>query len=119
MLRMDLTLALFVLTALLTGSAKAADDDTTADVRCIVAASVSISATTNQELQDAFRSSIIYYLGRIDGRDRNSDIESKVIAELEHMTRQEIGSEDIRCGKLFSERGDLLLKIARDANGKK
>ena|SRR5579859_5981045 len=111
--RRTLILALLVSAFSTAGYATEATPDTISDVRCLVAASVSIGMTNDLDLQESFRNSIFYYLGRLDGRASELDIQQLSRTELKKMSPKDIAVEDMRCGKEFALRGDLLSSMGQ------
>jgi len=94
--------------ALFATQVKAEDPETTADLRCVIATSESQSLVADQVTKNGLQSTMLYYLGRLDGRDPSFDLRARYTEEAAKMTRQDIGLEDKRCGQELSARGQAL-----------
>ena len=99
-----------VLAPLLASQAQAADDETTADLRCLVT-SLSLTTSDDQTARTAGLLASLYYFGRLDGRAPNLDLENRMVAEIERMTPEEIRAEAPRCGSTMKDRGQALTAI--------
>lgn len=104
-----------LLAAVITTNAVKADDlQTRSDVRCMAAAFVSLSLAKDPDTQAAFQSSVIYYLGRIDGRSPDGDLEMRLTRELMSMSREDLQREDARCAEALKTRGSALIEAGRN-----
>jgi hypothetical protein len=54
---------------------------------------------------------LMYYFGRLDGRDPGLDIENALVALSSTMTAKDIGAEDVRCGAELNKRGKEMKDI--------
>ncbi len=93
--------------AMMMGQARAQDADTTADVRCLVV-SVSMVASQQQNQQTAGLMSALYFLGRLDGRRPDLDLENRLVDEVTKLKPEQLREEAVRCGALLKERGKAL-----------
>jgi hypothetical protein len=93
--------------------AQALDDDTIADVRCIVVG-MRFSGLTDPNLKSAGTMLGLYYVGRIEGRTPKLDIEELLVSEAVKMTSADYGSEAQRCGGSLALKGQELTKIGND-----
>ncbi len=82
---------------------------TTADVRCIIVASI----MGNQEA-NAHSAALLalYFMGRIDGREPPSfDLSKAIMDEIKAMAPADFNSEGKRCGKVLEGRGTYLAEV--------
>jgi hypothetical protein len=100
-------LPLIVVGISLNTNAMAQDDKTMADLRCLVAIS-EISSNMEKAAPGSSLAAAMYYFGRLDGRTPDLNIEDAVVGLANKMTRQDIGTEAIRCGGELRERGAAL-----------
>jgi hypothetical protein len=114
MSRFNLLLTVFVALGLFASNARAENADTTADVRCIAAAMVSIGNIQDQNIQTALKITVLYFLGRIDGREPKFDLKRHLEDQVSKMTRQQVALEDSRCGKLLSARGAAMKEMGQE-----
>ncbi|HMI39914.1 MAG TPA: hypothetical protein VK485_01630 [Sphingomicrobium sp.] len=80
------------------------DPETSKDLRCFLA----MSATAQSEDKAASLAATIggqYFLGRVDGRSPDLDLESAIVAEASSMTDASLKSLLQSCGQLMQERG--------------
>ena len=85
----------------------------TDDTRCFVAAMSLLQTTSNNVVRNAAVTSALYYLGRLEGRDPNLDLEKVITEESQRMTQSDIRSELDRCGKALSARGAVITAIGQ------
>lgn len=89
-------------------------DQTTADLRCaIVGMAMAGQATTQQQGMMA----ALYYIGKLDGRTPDLDLEQRVRSEAAGMTPQVIAAEGQRCGQELMARGKALATIGEHLTG--
>lgn len=69
---------------LLSAAAPSPDADTTVDVRCVVAMGSAMDTKNEQAKQLAF-ATMLYFLGRIDGRTPELDMEARYESEAKRM----------------------------------
>jgi hypothetical protein len=114
MLGRTIVTGIFVASELLVNIAKAESPDTTADIRCFTAGIVSSTLTKDASAQHSLQMMALYFLGRLDGREIEVDLKKRFVEEAGKMTRQDVGSEDVRCGKFIQERGAFLNELGQD-----
>jgi len=88
---------------------KALPPETRNDIRCFVSAISALGgpSTANQSVAlTAF-----YYLGRIDGRDPELDLETAIAREAKQMTQADMREESKRCGNTLTARGAVISAI--------
>jgi hypothetical protein len=85
-----------------------ASDKTIEDVQCVV-----VGARLSGSQPQAGAMLLIYYLGRIDGRSPDADLEALVGQEAKKMTASDFSSWTRRCGAEFSARGEQITKIGK------
>ena len=90
-----------------------ADDDTTADVRCLVVSAMSV-ATQDSWLAAAGTLSAFYWLGRLDGRTPDLDLENRVLEQVHSLSPNQLAAEAQRCGELLKDRGAFLTRMGQD-----
>lgn len=94
------------------GRAVAANEQTMADVQCIVVgARLSESADQRQRISGEML--LTYFLGRIDGRSPNADLEAMIGREAQKMTASGFAKAARRCGTEFSARGAEFVRIGK------
>lgn len=92
--------------------ARAENTATDADVQCIVVgARISESADPRQRTSGEML--LTYFLGRIDGRSPNVDLETLIVREARRMSPADITRAAHRCGKEFSARGPEMVRIGK------
>lgn len=106
------------LIAMLLGAPLAANADealsqeTIADVRCVIVASVMGNQESNVHNAALLA---LYFLGRIDGRDPPSfDLSKAMIAQLNLMSPTDFSAEGKRCGKELESRGLYLAEAGQN-----
>lgn len=83
---------------------------TVEDLRCLAAVSETAGAM-EKLVPGSANIALMYYLGRLDGRDPDLDIENALAALYPTMTPKDVGSEDVRCGQALSQRGKVMKEI--------
>jgi hypothetical protein len=105
---------LVLLSGLLTSAAaqdqKPHDQKTMEDLRCIAAISDS-AEIVEKASPGSTVIALMYYFGRLDGRDPGLDIENALVALSSTMTAKDVSEEDIRCGAELSKRGKEMKDI--------
>jgi hypothetical protein len=105
--------ALAGLCVLLPVYAQAPQDETVADMRCIVVG-MKIGGSGNSTQQAAALMSVLYYIGRIDGREPALDLEVMLAKEFIKMTPADFSREAARCGNHLTEKGKEITKMGED-----
>ena len=93
--------------------APAQDAETIADVRCVIVG-MKLAGMTDSTQQTSGMMLSMYYIGRLDGRVPELDIESLMIKEIDTMTTADYGSEAKRCGASLADRGKEITRIGKD-----
>ena len=78
-----------------------------ADIRCVVIA-YGLIASDDPTLQASGQSALLYFLGRIDGRGSDVDLETLIYTTSHTMTQAEQATESQRCGHALTLRGQAL-----------
>jgi len=104
------TVALCMLSAV--ARADTANTRTVADAQCLVVGA-RLSASSDPQQRVPGQMILMYYLGRIDGRSPNTDLEALIKTETQKMTASELQSAAGRCGKEFSARGEEIVRIGK------
>jgi hypothetical protein len=111
-MRWRLILSAAALAGALAAPAAAQDATTTADVRCAVAAvALAGSAGSNATLQQQATMAALYFIGKLDGRTPNLDLEASIRAEMTKMSQPDMAAEAQRCGQQLMSRGQALQTI--------
>jgi hypothetical protein len=93
-----------------------AQDATKSDMRCLLALSAAADVADGQ-MKPAMMAGVVYYLGRLDGRTPDLDLEAKAAAELKAMSIQDLSDETVRCGAALIARGKALEGIGERLRG--
>lgn len=114
MLRTLIASALFCLAGSTAVAADAANDDATeADVRCVVVA-MRMGSSDNPQMKTAGMIASMYFLGRVDSRNPDLDLETRIIDDLQKMTPEDLRAESQRCGNILTARGAALKTMGED-----
>ena len=92
-------------------------DDTESDVRCLLV-SMSLIQAQSSTLQTAGMMSVMYWLGRLDGRTPELNLETRLTAEIKAMTREEFGATALSCGTKLQARGKFMTDMGQDMKQK-
>ena len=92
------------------GEADAANMDSIADVRCVIVAMKMGKAPGSAQQTSAIMIAL-YYLGRLDGRALQANIEDLIAKEVVKMTAAELRSEAVRCGTALAKKGEEISNI--------
>jgi hypothetical protein len=107
-------LALALLIASLSAGRPALADPITDDVRCFVL-TLQMMESQNATEKMAALMAHSYYLGKIDGRMPDIDLEERVIAELAYMSKPDFfRAEATRCGREMTARGQAEKAMGED-----
>jgi hypothetical protein len=82
------------------------------DIHCLLAAA-SLAGSKDSKIKQAGGAGALYYLGRLDGRTPDLDIEAAVAAEAEAFARADQGQLLKKCGATLSQRGDHLIAVGK------
>jgi hypothetical protein len=91
----------------------AASQEDIADVRCLAVA-FRISQLPAAEQKSGGVLMAIYYLGRLDGRAPDRDIEELIIDQITKMTNDDYRTEAVRCGNSLTEKGRKITQLGED-----
>lgn len=86
---------------------------TIADVRCVVVG-MQIFDSDNSAQQATGMSLSLYYIGRLNGRMPQLDIEKLLVEEANKMTASESASEAKRCGAGISAIAEQISRVGND-----
>jgi hypothetical protein len=81
--------------------APAAADPTVTDVRCILVAG-SLSQQTDPDLQKLGQISLVYFLGRIEGRGASANLASMIADQASKMSADDLKAQAQICGAIFT-----------------
>lgn len=90
--------------------ARAADQRTMSDIRCIVVA-MKMSAGGSSAQKASATMITLYYLGRLDGRTPGLNVEGLIAKEAAEMSAAELRSDAARCGRVLVEKGREIQRI--------
>lgn len=93
-------------------NAKGKNAETHADIRCVIAGARLAAADPKQRTNAMML--LIYYIGRIDGRTPNLDLERLVDSEAAGTTSTELESEIHKCSAVLLVKGRQITRIGRD-----
>jgi hypothetical protein len=91
---------------------RAQDATTTADVRCIIVG-MRLAESVNCPQQSRGILLAWYYIGRLDGREPKSDIESLLLAVTAKMSDSDYVSEQDRCEAALADNGKQIIRIGQ------
>lgn len=83
------------------------------DVRCVVVGLRMAQMTVPQQ-RAAGMMLAVYYLGRLDGRAADAEVEELIKKEAGKMTTAEFRSNAVRCGKALTLKGQEIQKVGAD-----
>lgn len=84
-----------------------------ADIRCVVVG-MRLSGMASSPDQSRGILLTLYYMGRLDGRVPQLDIEDLLIEESSKMTNSDYAAEAKRCGAGLAEKGQQITKVGTD-----
>ena len=85
---------------------------TSADILCLVVGT-RLAASSDQRQKLAGTMLAIYFLGRIDGRSPNADLQELLKRDAKKMTASELRGAASRCGTEFSRRGAEITRVGK------
>jgi hypothetical protein len=91
-------------------SARAADDPASSDIRCLAVAAT-LASNADPKIQNAGVMASLYYLGKVDGRTPNLDLENRLKQELLQLQPQDLQADAVRCGAELARRGKAVSDI--------
>lgn len=90
----------------------ALDTETTADLQCLVAV-LETGPVIDKLAPGTSQTAMLYFLGKLDGRTPNLDLESELRKLVPTMSKKDLGLADIRCGHEMAGRGQALQTIGQ------
>ena len=93
--------------------AMAQDADAVADIRC-VAVGIRWAALPDSHQKSAGLLMALHFIGRLDGRDPNIDLEARLAEQLAKMTAADFTTEAARCGNTLSTKGAQITHLGQD-----
>jgi hypothetical protein len=93
------------------GVARAEDEDTRADVRCVIAM---YALMNNPDRAANAFSAALFFTGRLEGRDPKIDVNSAIKQELPRMSQSDYPHEMVRCGDEAKVRSTMLLTVGTE-----
>jgi hypothetical protein len=95
---------LLAATAMVSGPALAQDSDNVADVRC-VAVGIRDAELPNSTQKSTGTLLVLYYVGRLDGRNPTLDLEKLLADQIVKMTDADYATESRRCSQTLATKG--------------
>jgi hypothetical protein len=92
---------------------RAQDSDNVADVRC-VAVGIRAAELPNSTQKSTGTLLVLYYLGRLDGRNPTLDLEKLLTEQIAKMTHADYATESRRCGQGLSTKGAQITHLGED-----
>lgn len=89
------------------------EDDAGDDLRCLVV-SLQMAASDVPQAKAAGLSASFYWMGRVDARVADSDLEDRMMTEIASLKAADLRSEGQRCAQALIERGHLMQTIGDD-----
>ena len=91
----------------------AQDAETLADIRCVAV------GIRSAELPDSHQKStgtllVLYYIGRLDGRNPTLDIEKLVTDQIARMNDADYSAESLRCSRDLTAKGVQITRLGDD-----
>ncbi len=97
----------WALAALALSATAAVADETSSDMRCLLAFATGANSS-DPTVKSAAQMGVVYFLGRLDGRTPNLDLTSRAKEEIKTMTDADLKAQIQTCGASFSARGHAL-----------
>jgi hypothetical protein len=88
-----------------------AQDANTQDLRCLVIA-IEMSGSVDEQIRASATTVGVYFLGRLDGRAPDLDVQARVAAEMMRMKPEDLDPEVNRCTALMGTRGQVISDLA-------
>jgi hypothetical protein len=106
--------AALAVAAILAGSPAGAEDALARDLRCLIAmgSASAPGSDTPEDLKPSLLSGSMYYLGKVEGRDPDLDLEKLIADEAQKMVPEDMQDELVRCGRELGSRGEEMTSIA-------
>jgi hypothetical protein len=94
------------------GTVRGASPESVSDARCFIAA-ISLMQSPNNTVRAAAASSALYYLGRLDGREPQLDLENLILDQFNKLTPLQLDSVTRECAQTLSARGRVVVDIGK------
>jgi hypothetical protein len=95
---------LLAASAILSLQVRAQDSDSVADIRC-VAVGIRDAELPNSTQKSTGTLLVLYYVGRLDGRNPTLDLEKLLAEQIAKMTDVDYATESRRCGQSLATKG--------------
>ena len=98
--------------ATMMGSGAARADETSEDVRCLII----FMQMSNAQAQAAQTGGLIgsfYYMGKLDARSRDLDLEKLILTEVANMSENSFKQDAARCGNDMTKRGQAAADLGK------
>jgi hypothetical protein len=102
-------LSIIVATSTVQADSHADDAATVADV--VIGAQLSTSTDSNQRTKASLL--MIYYLGRIDGRSPDFDLQKYITEESSPRSVADFKSEVLRCSNALAKKGEQMIQVGK------
>jgi hypothetical protein len=113
MRRFDIVTAVAAVVASLCagGAARAADDASEVDIRCLVVGGA-MAGSQDPDVQSLGRATLFYFAGRLDGRNAGANLKARVAETADKMTAADIQAQIPVCSGLFTAANQTLQDIS-------
>lgn len=112
-----MSLIAFALAATLSHAAPDPGADNEKDLRCI-ALIAQVIPGADGEAKSGLVGGLMYFLGRIEGRDAKYDLETNLTRLLGGSKPADLSGDRQRCADILTEKGNLLVAIGERAKAK-
>lgn len=99
--------------ALMLAASPAAAQNINQDVRCLMVSNLFSVAAKDPKARQLAAIAGFFYLGRLDGRLTDAQLEARIKSEQASLTNANAGSTMQRCGEYMQQRGKALQTIGR------
>ncbi|MGH7212139.1 MAG: hypothetical protein ACREF1_11840, partial [Acetobacteraceae bacterium] len=96
----------------LAGWAHADDPRTTQDIRCVIVGAT-LAGSDDPQLKQLGTMSVLYFWGRLQGRQATANIDARILDEEGRMSAAEITSEARTCEALVTAAGQDLQDVSK------
>jgi len=91
----------------------AQDPGTIADIRC-VAVGIRFAEMPDSPRKSTGTLLVLYYMGRLDGRDPKLAVEDLLTEQIMKMTDSDYAAEAVRCDRQLNDKGQQIARMDQD-----
>ena len=81
------------------------------DLRCLLIA-IEMSGSVDEQIRASATTVGAYFLGRLDGRNANMDVQARAAEEMARMKPEDLDPEVVRCSNLMGARSKTITELA-------